>query len=131
MSDKGIDYDLEACLENNPQSFEVGDIDKVVAVIEGENDERDWHWVLRLSGNRYVYLRGGCDYTGWDCQSWASSIFLGPDMPLHKAVDQLGYGDSLEFTAELQRQLKEGKQETWREQKDKEFGITDGPIFIP
>src|SRR6185503_6561645 len=64
---KGIDYDLEGCLEYNPQSFIVDDIKKVLAVIEGENDGSDWHWVLLLNDNRYIYLRGGCDYTGWDC----------------------------------------------------------------
>lgn len=111
---RGIDWDLEACLANNPQDgFTIKDIGRVLAVYEGENDGPDWHWILEMkqgfeppridkranvavdngefsgrepiilpgngevhSGNEpvlsikhcitYVYLVGGCDYTGWD-----------------------------------------------------------------
>ena len=69
---RGIDYDLMACLEYNPQPFTVGDIKRVVAVWEGENDVDDWRWVLRIRGKvakergKFVFLQGGCDYTGWD-----------------------------------------------------------------
>lgn len=72
-------YDLKACLKYNPQDgWEIDDVADILAVVEGENDEGHWHWLLRLKEPplRYVYLVGGCDYTGWDCQSWAeSSIF--------------------------------------------------------
>ncbi len=122
-----IDYDLEACLQYNPQSFTIEDVNKVLAIIEGENDGPDWHWILLLNDGRYIYLRGGCDYTGWDCQSSAAHVVLEPDMPLHKAVIELKqYEDDselLKFTTELQRQIEQGKSETWRERKDKEFGI--------
>ena len=64
---RGIDYDLHACLEYNPQeTFTVLDIKEVRAVYEGCNDERDWRWVLELHDSRFVFLQGGCDYTGWD-----------------------------------------------------------------
>ena len=123
-----IDYDLEACLQYNPQpSFTIEDVKKVLAIIEGENDGPDWHWILLLNDDRFIYLRGGCDYTGWDCQSSATHIALETDMPLHKAVIELKqYEDDselLKFTTELQRQIEQGKSETWRERKDKEFGI--------
>ena len=60
-------YDIRACLEYNPQKgFDVEDIDKVLAVVEGERDGKDWHWIFSLHDKRYVYLVGGCDYTGWD-----------------------------------------------------------------
>lgn len=72
---KGIDYDLCACLEYNPQPFVVEDIEQVLAVYEGENDSEDWRWILQLNDGRFVFLKGGCDYTGWDCQSWADSAF--------------------------------------------------------
>jgi len=123
--EKGIDYDLEGCLKYNPQSFTVDDIKKVLAVIEGENDGPAWHWILLLNDNRFIYLTGGCDYTGWDCQSSANHIVLGPEMPLHKAIAELnGYdSDLLKYTTELQNQLQQGKVQTWREQKDKEFGL--------
>jgi hypothetical protein len=57
----------------------LSDIEKVLAVVEGESDGADWHWILKLKAPvnkmRYVYLVGGCDYTGWDCQSWATHKF--------------------------------------------------------
>lgn len=71
---EGLDYDLQACLEYNPQAgYTVEEIAKVCAVIEGERDEASWHWILLLNdapgrdvSGRYVYLTGSCDYTGWD-----------------------------------------------------------------
>ena len=45
------------------------DVAEVIAMQEGENDERDWLCVGRLSDGRYFFLTAGCDYTGWDCQS--------------------------------------------------------------
>ena len=65
---KGIDGDLVACLENNPQPFDLADIKMVLAVWEGMNDEEDWRWVLSVDNHEkpFVFLQGGCDYTGWD-----------------------------------------------------------------
>ena len=72
---RGIDWDLVACLQYNAQDgFTVADIAKVLAVVEGENDGADWRWVLRLNDGRFVFLQGGCDYTGWDCQSSADRV---------------------------------------------------------
>lgn len=68
------DYDLAACLEFNPQNgFTIDDVVKKLAVIEGANEADAWHWILELKDGRFVYLTGGCDYTGWDCQSSATS----------------------------------------------------------
>lgn len=66
QKDMGVDYDFCAALEYNPQPFNLADVRKVLAVVEGEADERDWHWIAALHDGRYVYLTGGCDYTGWD-----------------------------------------------------------------
>lgn len=64
---RGIDYDLAACLNYNPQdTFGIDDIAEVLAVVEGENEVDDWRWVLRLTDERFMFLQGGCDYTGWD-----------------------------------------------------------------
>ena len=64
---KGIDSDLGACLEYNPQpDLTLLDIDKVLAVVEGDHDGPDWHWLIRALDGRIAYLTGGCDYTGWD-----------------------------------------------------------------
>ncbi len=35
---------------------------------EGENDECPWLCMCRLENGVYVYYRGECDYTGFDCQ---------------------------------------------------------------
>ncbi len=61
-----IDYDLRACLEYNPQTFGVDEIQKIHAVWEGENDSDSWRWVLQLKDGRFAFLQGWCDYTGWD-----------------------------------------------------------------
>lgn len=39
-----------------------------VAVIHGENDGACWHWLVKTDSNRFMYITGGCDYTGWDCR---------------------------------------------------------------
>jgi hypothetical protein len=73
--EKGIDWDLHYCLENNPQpGFKLKDVEKVLAVIEGEHDGPAWHWILELTNGKFAYLIGWCDYTGWDCQSGAESV---------------------------------------------------------
>ncbi len=133
VAELGADYDLCVCLEYNPQPFNLIDVERVLAVIEGENDEKDWHWVVKLRDNRYVYLRGGCDYTGWDCQSWADTIFLDPEslnVSLSQAVEQSNLvreeGELInEFVVDLLYQLREGKKTTWREKNDKEFDSYD------
>lgn len=146
---KGIDYDLTACLEYNPQDgYTVEDIAQVVAVWEGQNDEDDWRWILRLNDDRFVFLQGGCDYTGWDCQSWASSIFAaspeealelgdGGNLPITENNNPMnaGLGHMLNMlTGEnassgrgdvyvsLDEQIKTGKHQTWRESKDEQIG---------
>lgn len=119
---RGIDYDLGACLEYNPQDgFGLDDIKQVLAVYEGENEERDWRWVLELNDGRFVYLQGGCDYTGWDCQSWASHRVCATALEAAKQPDASQYHDDAEQRAvniSLIAQLKAGKDTTWREQMD-------------
>jgi len=128
--EKGIDWDLTACLHENPQDgFGLPDIDKVLAVYQGEGDERDWVWILRLIDKRMVYLQGGCDYTGWDCQSSAKSTFI--DTP-KQAIDLVGtynpesYNQPYVEAVRLKiiEQLASGqKSKTWRERMNKEFGL--------
>lgn len=35
----------------------------------GENDGPDWVWALTMEDGSRWLCRGGCDFTGWDCQS--------------------------------------------------------------
>lgn len=32
-------------------------------------DEPSFAWILKLKDGRFASVEGGCDYTGWDCQS--------------------------------------------------------------
>ena len=83
--------------------------------------------VVLLRDNRTLYLRGGCDYTGWDCQSDANTIFLDKEMALLQAIINLNPDwkddNPQDFFRELSRQIKSQKNTTWREAKDKEFGL--------
>jgi RimJ/RimL family protein N-acetyltransferase len=121
---RGIDWDLFACLEDNPQAFAVDDIERVLAVREGEPDYGDWAWVLRLKDGRCAYLQGGCGYTGWDCQSWAWSQFAAtPEEAAGLCFSEFYGGWGPATTTHLLAQLAEGKAATWRERKDREFGL--------
>lgn len=64
---------IEACRYN---SIDSSDIQEVLSFINGRNDYEDWHWICLIknaSSNllSYAYITGGCDFTGWDCQSSA------------------------------------------------------------
>ncbi len=137
-----LDYELTACLNYNPQPFAESDIAEVLAVWEGQNDGDDWRWILRLKDGRFVFLQGGCDYTGWDCQSWAHSSFHESALVACEQArtsvntDAVGIGHMLSLLSgeavgklpsvyeSLVRQINAGKNPTWRESKDAEFGIS-------
>lgn len=120
------DYDLSACLEHNPQElFSYDDIYGVLAVVEGFNDGEPWHWIIKLKTGEDFYLTGGCDYTGWDCQSWAESILLNQNNSLRKAMVEAGFDSKVDLDVfeSLRHQVAEGKNKTWREKKNEEFGL--------
>lgn len=147
---ENLDYDLSACLEYNPQpGVHEDNIVRVLAVWEGENDEDDWRWVVDLDNGKFAFIQGGCDYTGWDCQSWATSVLTstpeeaawyarGEHSEVGSLLEPQGFGHMLnilsgsymnnvgEVYESLMRQLSEGKDKTWRETKDEEFGVTSG-----
>lgn len=117
-----LDNDLQSCLENNPQEgYTADDIAEVLAVWEGANDGGDWRWILKLNDGRFVFLQGGCDYTGWDCRSFASSEFF--NQPQALAMTE----SVAEVQQSLLKQLIEGKAKTWHETKGEEFG---SPPFV-
>ena len=145
MSDE-LDYDLRACLEFNPvDEFDIKDIDKVVAVWEGANDGDMWRWIVHMKDGCFVFLIGGCGYTGWDCQSWLgyfiadsaidaaqlalAEIVVNPaDLSLaQKCKLVLGelFQNGQEVYDSLCSQIEHGKNTTWRETMDDEFGIND------
>ena len=51
------------------KTFGREDVKKIWGQVEGENDERDWVVWGQLKDDRWFVARGGCDYTGWDCQA--------------------------------------------------------------
>ena len=76
MSKEVVHYDyknddLNDCLTyNSPTNFNANDISGIVAEVAGANDEFNWWWIIKLKNKKYILLSAGCDYTGWDCQSW-------------------------------------------------------------
>lgn len=115
------DWDLMGCLDNNPQDYTLENVAEVMAVWEGENDGDNWRWILRLDTEKFVYLIGGCDYTGWDCQSFANSTYA--DTAEAAARVEIAGEDEprTEVYDELLRQLAEGKRKTWHETQWEKF----------
>lgn len=63
------DYDLTGAIEYNPDDAYQGAITNIFDYILGENGASDWHWLVSLDTGKFAYITGGCDYTGWGCQS--------------------------------------------------------------
>jgi hypothetical protein len=53
-------------------SEEIGEFPDNIAeyywISEGENDENPWMTLCKLTNGVYVFYKGECDYTGFDCQ---------------------------------------------------------------
>lgn len=72
-------YDfIMACEYNNELDFlKEKEIITFELIRQGENDGSNWCWLVTFKHESYnnfididsfIYI-GGCDYTGWDCQS--------------------------------------------------------------
>jgi uncharacterized protein (TIGR02996 family) len=46
--------------------FYRADVKRVIALSEGERDEKEWIVVGELWDGRFFVIAAGCDYTGWD-----------------------------------------------------------------
>lgn len=68
-NNKETEDDIKYAFIYNSLEKRLGDIDVIVAEVCGENDGVDWYWILQMKDNTFSWARGGCDYTGWDCQS--------------------------------------------------------------
>jgi hypothetical protein len=98
------DGELQICLAYNPQKFAFEDIDVQLAVVPGEADGPDWHWIVRLTDGSFALIEGGCDYTGWDCQSDAeSTVSVLLDNVVNAAHND---GDGINVREQLVAQLK-------------------------
>lgn len=64
--------DIKYAFQCNGLSGHLPDIDVIVAEVCGANDEDNWYWILQMKDGSFKWAEGGCDYTGWDCQSHAT-----------------------------------------------------------
>lgn len=71
-----LGYDLMACIEYNDAPFKYTDILRTTTLVEGDREGPDWEWFIELKDGRRYYGTGGCDYTGWDCQSGATFVLV-------------------------------------------------------
>lgn len=113
-------YDLPACLNYNEQpGFGLADVVEILAVFEGENDSFEWRWILKLSKGRFALLKGGCDYSGWDCQSGADSEITrtaAQAVKLIRSEKFQGWDDKAGSAyLAIQEQLRAGRKKTKRE----------------
>ncbi len=116
-----LDYNLGSCFEYNViAGFSHRQIRTDIAIWEGERDMSDWRWVLALHSGQYMYLRAGCDYTGWDCRSWITSHQI-TDTPEDAAMVE---PEEL-IRQSLMEQVTNGKETAWREKTDKALGISE------
>lgn len=86
--------DIGYALEYNPQkNLSKSDIDVIVAEVTGENDGAHWYWIIQRKDGKFQYITGGCDYTGWDCQSHAdaSELFETAEEALAQAPEKEEY----------------------------------------
>lgn len=74
-SEKRIDSDLRSAIAHNSQDngFSLDDVAYVLGACFGENDGPNYYWLMSMKDHTYAVVSGGCDYTGWDCQSYADS----------------------------------------------------------
>jgi hypothetical protein len=110
-----VDWDLKQCIYHNDIGYGLEDIHKVLAVIEGSNDGPKWKWLVKLCDGRYALTIGGCDYTGWDCQSWASTYFAKSIGNLYRQAKANKEFLSDADIASLTSQYRTGRNKTKRE----------------
>lgn len=93
-----LGHDLLSACEYN--SYPSQRIESLLAVIDGERDTTDWHWIVRLVDGRFAYITGGCDYIGWDCQS---SLDIFEEDTIDASMRQVGEAERDELAAQLAR----------------------------
>jgi hypothetical protein len=70
-------------------TFSREDVKLIKGQVDGENDGPDWVVYGQLNDGRWFVARGGCDYTGWDCQASNS----GDVASTEKEIIQFGMTD--------------------------------------
>lgn len=88
---KNLYGDIGSAIDHNGNHHE-SPVVEVILEILGENDAADWHWIVKLENGRYAYGWGGCDYTGWDCQS--ALYFKDSRKTVKQAIDDVPHQDN-------------------------------------
>lgn len=57
------------------EAYKAEDVAEILAMIEGESDGADWIGLFKMNDGKFMCVRAGCDYTGWDCQAGGSSDY--------------------------------------------------------
>lgn len=69
LEDRLKNYDLVVAMREHGYIDQAEKIESVYLEIKGCNDGPNWHWICQMMDGSWMYVEGGCDYTGWDCQS--------------------------------------------------------------
>jgi hypothetical protein len=64
--DSGLPTQLPPGDVAHASGFTPYDVKRVIAHVDGANDESNWAGVFELHDGRFAFLSAGCDYTGWD-----------------------------------------------------------------
>lgn len=83
--------DINSAFDNNGLAEKLSEIDVIVAEVCGENDGYDWYWILQMKDGTFANASGGCDYSGWGCQS--SADFTGGFKTPEEAVEKLEFSE--------------------------------------
>ena len=70
FSDQDGQSFASAVTYNDAGPAEGHELTGLLLIQEGENDESNWIWLVAIDTGEFFWAIGGCDYTGWDCQSW-------------------------------------------------------------
>lgn len=97
--DKLQDWDLVQAFEYHDTPFPLSDVKQVLAKHEGCRDVENWAWLVERESGGFVFIEGGCDYTGWDCHS--SLDVHGTSNSLEKVLSSTGKYQE-EFTTQVQ-----------------------------
>lgn len=121
---RGMDYDFTAAVYYNDVDVDLDNVKQVLVVWQGENEGDEWRWIFVTHDSRYAFMSGGCDYTGWDCQSSCSVEYF---PTIAEAVRHMitvetntnrWEGKRVDVIKELIKQLTTGKAITWSESFD-------------
>ena len=99
------DYDLTPDPIPGQPDEDIGGFPNTIAhyywIHEGQNDEEPWLTLCRLTNGVYVFYKGECDYTGFDCQG-DMKIYASKDpaILIQMAMGESDYRKYIEDTAE-------------------------------